>query len=232
MSETRTCQVTNCETVVIALGFCATDYARYRRGTLPGYEPLRSNRSYTYRERTPATGLCQGPECSRPARAKNLCEAHAEQVRRGAELTPLRTSRAARGCKEPGCDYPHEAHGYCSTHYNYATGRGEIPTSTRNRRIRKDGYAAVWAPGHSEAQVSGYALEHRVVMSEILGRPLYPGENAHHLNGVRDDNRPENLELWVSSQPKGQRVEDLVAWAREILDRYAAPGEHEVSSRP
>jgi hypothetical protein len=49
-------------------------------------------------------------------------------------------------------------------------------------------------------------------MEEILGRPLEPNENVHHVNGVRDDNRPENLELWLTSQPSGQRVRDLVEW--------------------
>lgn len=88
------------------------------------------------------------------------------------------------------------------------------------RQIR-NGYVLVFvgkdAPG---AIQSGHIFEHRKVMQDILGRPLFADENVHHKNGVRDDNRPENLELWTRSQPRGQRVEDKIRWAREFLALY------------
>lgn len=59
-----------------------------------------------------------------------------------------------------------------------------------------------------------------MVMERELRRQLLSGESVHHVNGKRDDNRSENLELWVVSQPYGQRPNDLVEWAREILRRY------------
>lgn len=79
--------------------------------------------------------------------------------------------------------------------------------------LHPDGYRVVGKPGQLK-------LEHRVLMEQLLGRPLEPHENIHHRNGVRDDNRPENLELWSTSQPKGQRWQDKAEWAIEILKLY------------
>ena len=77
-------------------------------------------------------------------------------------------------------------------------------------------------PGHPRARASSpYVFEHILVMEEKIGRYLRPEESVHHLNGVNEDNRPENLELWVRPQPSGIRVADAVAWAREILARYS-----------
>ncbi len=68
------------------------------------------------------------------------------------------------------------------------------------------------------------AGEVRAVLDVQDDGDLEPGESVHHLNGIRDDNRPENLELWTRPQPSGIHVSDAIAWAREILERYGERG--------
>ena len=79
-------------------------------------------------------------------------------------------------------------------------------------------------PGVWKTNAVGYAvrfkdgerqLQHREVMAEMIGRSLHEWESVHHKNGIRDDNRSENLELWVTHQPYGQRLEDIISWVVE-----------------
>lgn len=84
-----------------------------------------------------------------------------------------------------------------------------------------NGYAFVVDRKHPRANSNtGRVREHILVMEAQLGRYLLPGEEVHHKNNCRSDNRPRNLELWSKSQPAGARVSDLVAWATEILRTY------------
>ena len=89
------------------------------------------------------------------------------------------------------------------------------------RTYHKKGYVMVYKPRHPRAISGSYVFEHILVMERMIGRFLYKDENVHHKNGVKDDNRPDNLELWSTYQPAGQRVEDKLVWATEIIRRYS-----------
>jgi hypothetical protein len=211
----ETCIVDNCPKHRAARGLCHTHYGAWRQGRLPKIETLPLKRDMP-------KGSCRADSCDRPAAGRGLCHAHYQQERMGVPLRPVRISREKRGCVVPNCKDRHEAHGYCVFHYRRAVGSGEVPSGHRLPSLVGEGYVRLFVPSHPNAQKTGHILEHTYVMSAILGRPLWPDENVHHKNGVKHDNRPENLELWagVGRQPKGQRVDDLVAWAKEILGRY------------
>jgi hypothetical protein len=78
-------------------------------------------------------------------------------------------------------------------------------------RPDRRGYILTWCPDHPSRKNTigkNYVFEHRLIMEKQLGRYLLPQEQVHHRNGIRSDNRPENLELWVKQQPPGARVHE------------------------
>lgn len=170
---------------------------------------------------------------SKSKSARGWCGMHYARWRRHGD--PLAVVKVRGECSIDGCDRPHCARGYCRAHYYRVKTTGDPgPAEVRLQRPgatryvnERDGYVRIKVEDHPRAS-RGWIREHLVVMEHTLGRYLLPGEEVHHRNGVKIDNRPENLELWVVSQPKGQRPADLVEWAREILARYEgtdhAPG--------
>lgn len=74
--------------------------------------------------------------------------------------------------------------------------------------------------GLPHADKKGRIAEHTYIMMNHLKRPLHKGETVHHINGIKHDNRIENLELWNTSHPPGQRVEDKIKWCKEFLSKY------------
>jgi len=227
--EKRTCVVDECGRVEYAKGWCNMHYIRVRKFGEPG--PAHSiDRKGLPLHRVEYADVDHECPCGQTFRARphgsvrRFCspKCRARYGKRDAR---------ARGYVRPpqppcvvvGCDLPNQAKGYCAMHLERIKRHGE-PGEAARRKARNG--EATWRPNADgyiiwPSRGGTVILQHRVEMERHIGRELLPDETVHHRNGDRSDNSISNLELWSSAQPAGQRAADKLAYALEIIERYA-----------
>jgi len=115
----------------------------------------------------------------------------------------------------------HKAIGLCNPCYQYFNRTGKQRPDDQFLYRKKNGEGCLRKDGYRVLQINKKRiLEHTYIMEIFLNRKLFKNENVHHKNGIRHDNRIENLELWSNSQPSGQKIQEKVKWIKEFIKNY------------
>lgn len=173
---------------------------------------------------------CEVDGCERRAKSKNLCGMHYARLKRtgitGGTDSLYNIDNQDKKCKIDGCERWSFGLNLCSMHYVRLRTHGDVGCADSKKRVNgtgnitKKGYQYVYKPNHPNAYKSGKVAMHVLVMSQILERPLRRGESVHHKNGIRSDNRPENLELMTHLHPSGQSIKEMVEFCKMYLSLY------------
>ena len=230
--ERKICKADNCEREARIVGFCSAHYERVKKGSGLNPEiPLRKFVSNITDDQLRIAACCTN---SWRGLLKNLGFSTMsggrkniqDRVRKlGIDVSHFPIQKSRTKCLIDDCDQLSHAKGYCSRHYGFFMRNGDPQKriTLGTKRYESSGYVMLDRKNHPfVSSKAGRIFEHRLIMSEKLGRTLLPSEQVHHKNGQRQDNRIENLERWSTNQPIGGRVADLVVWAKEILNLYGS----------
>ena len=213
LNQTAICSVSGCTNLYSAKGLCKSCYFRS-----PDVKARKNARRRKGSHIVTCT-VCESEFQTNYQRPNNYCsKACYDKGQLNREKERQQDTGRSR-CYAPSCDRAAIVKGLCDAH-NQRLRKGLSLTPPLQKKTKGVGE---WPNGYGyiiKNTPSGRKMKHRYIMEQHLGRDLLPHENVHHKNGIRDDNRIENLELWSKSQPSGQRVDDKVAWSIKFLSEY------------
>ncbi|WP_425290997.1 HNH endonuclease [Spirosoma linguale] len=224
------CIVNECERSAKALGYCSAHYERLKKGSgLNPAKPIRKSAvSVTDEELRDAVkltkswrGLLNYLGFATMSGARKAIQNRVKKLGLDISHYPIQNPRVK--CLIEGCTELNHSKDYCLRHYGFLKRNGDPLKIIITGKRRYDAYGYIMLDRKDHPFVTsktGRIFEHRLIMSEKLGRALLTDEQVHHKNSQRQDNRIDNLELWSTNQPIGGRVKDLIKWAKEILAIY------------